>query len=620
MSPDKTPSIPSIRDAIINSFTQSLEVVTLAETEGKSNHLSNLSDDGILCRKCKEVYASQGRYQAHMLRCMTKYPDVDNTPEPLQLPSPPKNQQKKKKKKTPTEPQQPQKTPAEPKPPNKKPAEPQPVKKKSPKKQLPKEELPVNKGTVQTPANMPPATFAIPSTAKLKAFFCDFQGCGKGFGSAPALKCHKTDAHGVGGQRLNFQGKDSWMLNQRARELLKAQGLLQAEKPKYSRSAAQNKPPPQIGHVPFMGPPGVIATSHRGRNFSPSSFKPQQAFPVRPPNGPQTSQAPKGQQFQANPPQKPVANGSVQAPTALSHGGAAEMEQARNVRDKTLRLLIQNDISIHNHGKVTVGGIDWIRVGVERQSEIVGMFEKMCHLPKALQGEFLPSPKFSQGEPKMPYLVTEFKPSPSREDSAPGLGLIALACTRVVLANGCEEVVKIAAVDLSTCRILMCHFVCTDALAEVADWRTKDTGLCSWDDMEQARSSGYKVLKGWQAARSSLWKFVDKETIIVGHNLRADLDTLRMIHGRAVDIAKVTEKAAKGPLSKVQLGLDSLCRTFPFVKLKIDPKHGRDPLMDAFGAREMCLWVLKNTDKFEKGVQQKSKEYQALMPMITITS
>jgi hypothetical protein len=38
-----------------------------------------------------------------------------------------------------------------------------------------------------------------------------------------------------------------------------------------------------------------------------------------------------------------------------------------------------------------------------------------------------------------------------------------------------------------------------------------------------------------------------KDTIIVGHTLRSDLEALRMIHGRAVDMAKIVQKAANGP-------------------------------------------------------------------------
>jgi hypothetical protein len=299
-------------------------------------------------------------------------------------------------------------------------------------------------------------------------------------------------------------------------------------------------------------------------------------------------------------------------------GGAFEMEQAKHIQGKILRLLIQSDIFIHHDGRMTVCGIDWTRIGVQKQPDAIDMFDGMCHLPKIVQGEYLPPPKAFLGEYKLQYPSSDFQSSPSRDHAMPGLGVVALSCSKVVLADGLQEVVKIAAVDLITCRILMNHLVCTDATAKVADWRSNDTGLFSWTDMEQARQLGYKVFKGWAAARSALWKFVDKDTIIVGHNLRSDLDALRMIHGRAVDVAKVAEKAAKGPLSKIQLSLDSLCRNYATVKLKNDPEYGRDILMNAFAAREMGLWVIKNKDKFERDIRQKSLDYQVTMPRAAV--
>jgi hypothetical protein len=295
-------------------------------------------------------------------------------------------------------------------------------------------------------------------------------------------------------------------------------------------------------------------------------------------------------------------------------GGAYEIEQAKRIQGKILRLLIQSNIFIHHDGRITVCGVDWTRIGVQKQPEVVGMFDGMCHLKKFLQGEYLPPPKAFSSDYQIPYPTSEFTPSPPHDRFKPGLGVVAIACTKVVLPDGLQEVVKIAAVDVITCRILMNHLVCTDGHMEVANWRFAKTGLFRWDDMEQARMLGYKVFKGWSAVRTALYKVIDDQTIILGHNLRSDLDSLRMIHGRAVDIAKLAEFRANGPLSKSQLALDSLCRNYPAVSLKSDPEYGRDVLMNAFAIREMGLWVIKNKEKFEKDIRQKSREYALVMP------
>ncbi|UPX16018.1 uncharacterized protein EKO05_0006443 [Ascochyta rabiei] len=293
------------------------------------------------------------------------------------------------------------------------------------------------------------------------------------------------------------------------------------------------------------------------------------------------------------------------------------MEQAKSICGKTLRLLLQTDISIHHDGKISVSGVDWTRIGVERQPTVVGMFDDMCHLPRKLQPlEYVPAPKTFMTEYTTQYPVTEFKCAPDRNLARPGLNIIAMACSKIILSNGNHEVVKIATIDVLTCRVLMSHLVCTDPNAEVRDWCFPATGLASFQDMEDARQGGYKVLKGWAAARSALFRLIDKDTIIVGHNLRSELDALRIIHGRAVDITKVIEKAAQGPLSKIQVSLDSWCRDVANVaQLKTDPVFGRDCVMGAFAAREIGLWAIKNRAQFEQVAKQKTKEYQLINPV-----
>lgn len=425
------------------------------------------------------------------------------------------------------------------------------------------------------------------------SFLCRVNGCGKTFRSEAGLKVHEADTHGIGGRKLDMLGTESWMLGQRERDRLRAEGLL--------------------GNFP-------LAPVGRGRSLRPT---PTQIRPLATPSPApnlltKTKSAPMPKSCKnRGPPRAPVSHGlsvtEAAVPRSMNMGGVAEMDQAKFVQSKTLRLLIQSDIFIKHDGIVTVCGIDWTRIGVLKQPHVVDLFESMCHLPKIIQTEYLPPPKTFKDEYSIQYPVTEFKHSPDRDSSKLSLDVIVLSCSKVVLAGGCQEVVKVAAIDLITCRILMNHLVCTDPNTLVSNWVSSKTGIISWADMEGARQAGYKIFKGWSAARSALWRFVDKDTIIVGHNLRSDLDALRIIHGRAVDVAKVVEKAAKGPLSKTQLSLDSLCRNYPGVHLRTDPKFGRDCLMNVFAARELGLWIIKNQEALDKDMKQKSLDYQKML-------
>jgi hypothetical protein len=289
------------------------------------------------------------------------------------------------------------------------------------------------------------------------------------------------------------------------------------------------------------------------------------------------------------------------------------MQQAKFICGKIMRLMLQVDIFLHEAGEIRVGGISWTRIAVSRQTAAFAKLDSICHLPRKLQGmEFLPAPKILQSEYKVDYPIGEFQPSPDRSLAKPALDVIVISCSKILLADGRHEVVKLAAVDLLTCQILLSHLVCTDPHVSVKNWNTASTGISSFQNIEDARKSGFKVLKGWSAARTALSKFVDKDTIVVGHNLRADLDALRLIHGRAVDIVKVIEKAAAGPLSKAQVTLDGWCRDFVKVPLKADPNFGRDCLMDAFATREIALRVAKFEDEFAKIAKSKSREYQMI--------
>jgi hypothetical protein len=310
----------------------------------------------------------------------------------------------------------------------------------------------------------------------------------------------------------------------------------------------------------------------------------------------------------------------MQNTTVTSVGGLEEEQQAQEIAGKVMRLLLQTNVLIEHTGKIKCAGIDWIRIPVAKQAQIGPMFDELCHLPKELQGEeYVPRPESfkSSEEYRCYYPVVKFKHSPDQSELTPALGVVALSCIKIVLTNGCYEAVKIAAVDVATARILMNNFICTDPTASVQDWRKADTGLTGFKDIDAAREEGYKVFKGWDTVRTALGKFIDKETIILGHNLRADLDSLRMIHGRAVDLAILFEKAADGPLSKQQLSLETLCADLPKIKLSNHLRFGRDALQNAFAVRELALWKIKNEKQWVSKAEEKSLDYQRIARVLS---
>jgi hypothetical protein len=400
----------------------------------------------------------------------------------------------------------------------------------------------------------------------------------------PLLEVHKQDNHGVDGKRLDIAGKDSWMLSSSSLQQLKDAGIL--------RSTGDSSKP---SHGPPRGPAAPPSRPAMNRVPPPSSLAPT-AWAPRPPHR-YTQMAP------FSPPQG--------API-VTLAGLDEMNQARQICEKIMRLVLQSDVFIHHTGKMTCSEIDWTRIPSAKQGEVVEMFSSLCHLPPKFKTEFVPAPITYKNEYISTYPAAEFQMSPEPSVSTNALPVVAISCSKVILGNGLQESVKIAAVDVVSCRILMNHLVCTNPKDPVKQWNSKTTGLSGYHDIEAARRDGYKVFKGWTAARAALWKFISCDTVLVGWNIRADLDSLRMIHGRAVDVAKTFEKAADGPLSKPQISLESLCRDLPALKLTNHPIYGRDALQNAFAAREIGLWMLKNNDKFTKIAKQKALDYSRL--------
>lgn len=579
------------------------EKPALAYDNGSTATPSEVSDSGAYCHDCKKTFPSQSVFIRHVLGCsaINSPPSPDSSPEDLRAPDRGQDLDV-----VPTLPTMGHHTLTFELPPTHVSRLTTPASASQP---LPLQTVTLNVRQPVTRQALPhlnapngptaSASVASPLAPIISAtgsasFICNINGCQRSYNSEPGLKMHRVDAHNVGGRGLDLHGKDSWMLGQRERERLQAEGLLKIHPTRRTRGGTGNRG-------------GRAAPAHAGPDLTraPRPAAPGHGASVS--NGPYRQESPRHLGINTHPP----------LPTSQNIGGALEMEQAKYICGKTLRLLLQTDVFIHHDGKVSVGGNDWTRIGVARQSDAVSKFDEMCHLPRKLQSlEYVPAPKVFVKEYTAQYAVAEFESAPVRNPAKPGLGVIALACSKIVLANGCQEVVKIAAVDVLTCRILMSHLVCTNQNAQVSNWCSSVTGLTSFKDMEDAREAGFKILKGWDAARSALFRFIDKDTIIVGHNLRSDLDALRIVHGRAVDIAKVIEKAAQGPLSKAQVSLDSWCREVANVaQLKSDPTFGRDCVTNAFAAREIGLWAIKNGEKLEKAARQKAREYQSVNPI-----
>ncbi|KAK8054847.1 Exonuclease- RNase T/DNA polymerase III [Apiospora rasikravindrae] len=169
-----------------------------------------------------------------------------------------------------------------------------------------------------------------------------------------------------------------------------------------------------------------------------------------------------------------------------------------------------------------------------------------------------------------------------------------------------SELAQLCAVDAITGEILIDQLV--QPAGHVRNWRTKYSGINA-AKLREAQNAG-TLLPHWKDARALLLKYMDSETVLIGHSVENDLQMLRLAHGRVVDTSMQTAAAVFGHR------LDSFPRIWSLQNLVgrltgkvIQVKGGGDPagssrsdtkahtvshdcVEDTLAARELTLWCV----------------------------
>lgn len=99
------------------------------------------------------------------------------------------------------------------------------------------------------------------------------------------------------------------------------------------------------------------------------------------------------------------------------------------------------------------------------------------------------------------------------------------------LLAGASEAILLCVTNYVTGALILNRFVCPRE--KITQMRSSIHSI-SKSTLDGAISQG-QALSGWEGARSELWKYIDDNTILVGHALEHDLDALRIIHPHVVD-------------------------------------------------------------------------------------
>jgi DNA polymerase III epsilon subunit-like protein len=204
------------------------------------------------------------------------------------------------------------------------------------------------------------------------------------------------------------------------------------------------------------------------------------------------------------------------------------------------------------------------------------------------------------------FYTPDVKSAPIHNPKTPRQRAIVLDCEMVGVGRegSTSELARISAIDFFTGILLVDTLV--EPLLDVTDWRTKWSGVTA-KAMNEAVASGDAV-KGSTAARTELFKFMDSQTILVGHSLQFDLAALGIHHDATVD-SSILAKSAVGKGVKQGWALKTLCKEFLKITVQDNGRNGHDAVEDALAAREVVLWCLQHKAELKSWGKKKRKEH-----------
>lgn len=218
----------------------------------------------------------------------------------------------------------------------------------------------------------------------------------------------------------------------------------------------------------------------------------------------------------------------------------------------------------------------------------------------------------------------DFVLAPAPNPHRPTYRVLALDCEMVGVAPGRNsynkersELAQLCVVDVLTGNLVFDLLVLP--AERVVNWRKRFSGL-SYPAMMAARDQG-RLLRSWKAARAELLRFMDTNTIIIGHSIQNDLHMLRLAHSNIIDTSIQTAEAVFGDKERFDRiwGLKDLAKALPEITVQAG-RQGHDCHEDTLATREIALWCvcypveLANwAAKMRAELQQKKNEKDQLL-------
>lgn len=181
----------------------------------------------------------------------------------------------------------------------------------------------------------------------------------------------------------------------------------------------------------------------------------------------------------------------------------------------------------------------------------------------------------------------------------------------VGVEGNASELAQLCVVDFLTGETLINKLV--QPTKRVIDWRSQYSGIQP-SAMRRAVKNN-QALRGWKEAQLELWKYIDSNTILVGHSMQHDLKALHLIHPRILDTSIMTRMAVDHECLR-NWGLKTLCAELLSRDVQNHGRAGHDCVEDTMATREVFLtcilqpeilarWaIVKRAEEQEKAAQR----------------
>lgn len=169
--------------------------------------------------------------------------------------------------------------------------------------------------------------------------------------------------------------------------------------------------------------------------------------------------------------------------------------------------------------------------------------------------------------------------------------VVVIDCQTALVEGGFPdgEAIHLTATDYATGKVLLNEHILPTR--HVIDWKTHIHGI-SEADVRRGNALGNTIV-GPEAARLELWKFIDDQTVLVGHKMWRNLKLLRMFHSRIVDTAIL---AKEWSTYKNNINLYTLCLNTIKFETRNNDGHMQDSLENAMAIREVLIQCLGDPD------------------------